>query len=291
MKLKNQSGQALLIVLLSLSVVLIIVLYIVSRSITDITLSSKDEEALRAFSAAEAGIEQSLVTGLAASNTIGGASFSANVNSFAQGQDEVVYPNSLYSGESAVFWLVGHNSDGSLGCSSEACFTGSQARFCWGNPSLVVDESAPAAEITVVYKTLLGEYRVARVTADPYLTVGVRSTPNNFSAATVSNCTIGSEVFKYQTTINFASLGISNSTTEGVLQYARFRSLYNTTTPTKVALDVNYAGNSILPSQGVKVESSGSFGNSNRRIEVYQVHSVAPSVFDSVIYSSSGIVK
>jgi len=65
MKFKNQKGQAVLIVLLSLSVVLIVVMFVVSRSITDISLSTKEENSLRAFSAAEAGIERALVIGSA----------------------------------------------------------------------------------------------------------------------------------------------------------------------------------------------------------------------------------
>ena len=51
-----QSGQALLIVLLGMAVVLTMVLSVVSRSVTDIQLTTRDDEALRAFSAAEAGV-------------------------------------------------------------------------------------------------------------------------------------------------------------------------------------------------------------------------------------------
>src|SRR3990167_8727041 len=95
-KAKNNSGQAVLIVLLSLSVVLIIVLYIMSRSITDISLSSKEEDSMRAFSAAEAGIERALVIGNSIDpTTIGSASFSADVSSFGSGLDKLVYPFSL----------------------------------------------------------------------------------------------------------------------------------------------------------------------------------------------------
>src|SRR3989338_9963487 len=99
---RNQKGQAVLIVLLSLSVVLIIVLYIMSRSITDISLSSKEENSMRAFSAAEAGIERALVIGTGQSGGFDNANFSANVSEFGQGEDEVVYPISLKSGEIAT---------------------------------------------------------------------------------------------------------------------------------------------------------------------------------------------
>ena len=59
----RESGQALLIVVLSLAVVLTVVLSILARSVTDIKLSTGSEESLRAFSAAEAGIERALIAG------------------------------------------------------------------------------------------------------------------------------------------------------------------------------------------------------------------------------------
>lgn len=80
----GQSGQALLLVLLSMAVVLTIVLSILSRSVTDIAVTSRDEEALRAFSAAEAGVEQALVAG-GGTGTVGNATFNANVSGFASG--------------------------------------------------------------------------------------------------------------------------------------------------------------------------------------------------------------
>ena len=59
----REKGQALILVLLSLAVVLTVVLSVFSRSITDVSISSKENDAMRAFSAAEAGVEQVLVVG------------------------------------------------------------------------------------------------------------------------------------------------------------------------------------------------------------------------------------
>lgn len=57
---KKNSGQVALIVLLIMVVILTIGLSLASRSITDIRISQNEREALRAFSAAEAGIEEAL---------------------------------------------------------------------------------------------------------------------------------------------------------------------------------------------------------------------------------------
>lgn len=270
---KNERGQAVLIVLLSLSVVLIIILYILSRSITDISLSSKDEDSLRAFSAAEAGVERALVIGASIPSTaINDATFNANVSSFARGTSSVVFPIALKSGENATFWFIGHNADGTLGCTQEACFTGSQARFCWGDDNTTDN---PAIEVTVYYK-VGNEYRVSRKMFDPS---GGR-TQNNSTPTT--NCTVNGERFEYGGVYSFS--GLTN------LQFATAKILYNTTTAHKIAIDVSGSG-STLPSQGAKVNSNGSFGDSNRAIEVYQLHPEIPSIFTNVIYSGSGVTK
>lgn len=279
-RFKNQKGQAVLIVLLSLSVVLIIVLYILSRSVTDISLSSKEENSMRAFSAAEAGIERALVIGSDIGNTtIGDANFSADVSDFGTGQNTLTYPISLKSGESGTFWFARPLETG---------YTGSTVKVCWGDVGTSSSDSeTPAAEVTVFYKTLSGEYRTARVALDPNAS---RTASNFFSLATSSTCTIGNDQFAFQNTVDFASLGISNFSTQGVLQYMTVKLLYNTATSHKIGIDVS-SSSSLLPSQGVKVDSSGSFGDSNRSIEVYQLHPVAPSVFMNSVYSSSGISK
>jgi hypothetical protein len=266
----NQRGQAVLIVLLSLSVVLIIVLYIMSRSVTDISLSNKEEDSMRAFSAAEAGVERALVVGSVGDTQLGDANFSASVTDFGKGQAEVVYPVGIRSGEIATFWFSRP---------SEPAFTGSQAKICWG-----IAESAsepPAVEITV-FHTVSGAARIARATLDP--NTG-RTATNKFGVATVSPCTIDGQSFLYQTTINFTSLG--------QLQFMTVKPLYNTTLATKVGIDVSGSTGTytLLPSQGKKVNADGSFADANRSIEVYQLYPVAPSVFMNAVYSSTGLSK
>jgi len=57
---RKNSGQVALIVLLLMIVILTIGLSLASRSITDIKISQDEKESLRAFSAAEAGVEKAL---------------------------------------------------------------------------------------------------------------------------------------------------------------------------------------------------------------------------------------
>lgn len=278
----NQKGQAVLIVLLSLSVVLIVVLFIMSRSVTDISLSVKEEDSLRAFSAAEAGVERALVIGNS-SGTIDSATFDANVSAFAEGSTEVVYPLSLKSGENATFWFSR--------AGEVTSYTGSEIKYCWGDLGTTASSSdAPAIEVTIYYTTTpndLTTIRIARTTLDPNSS---RRASNNFSAATDSNCVIGTDTFEYQSTLNLGSLGISGYASAGVLQYSTSKILYNTVTSHKIGIDVSGTG-STLPSQGDVITSDGSFGNSNRKVEVYQLHPEVPPIFANAIFSTSGIVK
>jgi len=272
MKNKNLKGQAVLIVLLSLSVVLIIVLYIMSKSITDISLTSKEENSMRAFSAAEAGIERALVIGSDIGNTtIGDASFTADVSGFGTGQSSLVYPLSLKSGEIANFWFARP---------TEVSFSGNQVRVCWGLIGTSNSNSeTPALEVSVFYRTAGGAYQISRVSLDPN---SGRTVTNNFSIASTSACTIGGVNFAFQNTVSLA--GLTN------LQFMTVKPLYNVNTSHKIGIDVSGTG-SLLPSQGIKVNSDGSFGGSNRSIEVFQLHPVVPSVFMNSIYSSTGITK
>ena len=273
----SEAGQAVLIVLLSLSVVLIIVLYIMSRSITDLSLSSKEEESLRAFSAAEAGIERSLLTLLDSGGPIDGALFDAKVSSFGQGEVSVVYPVSLKSGESAVFWFAPDPD-----VAGDIRFSGDQMTICWGDPETAVDSSAPAIEVAVYYG-LSTSLNVARIAIDPFSA----GRSNSFSAVDSGTCTIGSASFQFRKTINLTTtLGIADLTQ---LQYASVRILYNTSIAHKIGIDVTGFG--LLPSQGNQVTSLGTFSGANRKIEVFETRKVAPPIFENVVFATNGIVK
>ncbi len=263
---KNIKGQAVLIVLLSLSVVLVVVMFILSRSITDISLSSKEEDSMRAFSAAEAGIERALVIGSDTGNqTIGDATFNADVSSFAQATNNVVYPISLKSGEIASFWFTI--------AGDPTVFSGNQMKICWADDNATDN---PAIEVTVYYKTGAGAYQLYRKMLDP---VAAR-TQNNVVPG--NNCTIGADTFEYFNVVDLT--GLTN------LQFATTKILYNTTTAHKIGIDVS-ATASLLPSQGSKILSDGQFGSANRRVEVFQLHPVAPPIFANALFSASGIIK
>src|SRR3990167_5462408 len=57
---RDERGQVLIIIILTLLVVSLVVLAVASRSVTDIKISNVSDESARAFSAAEAGVEEAV---------------------------------------------------------------------------------------------------------------------------------------------------------------------------------------------------------------------------------------
>jgi len=294
MQRRSAPGQALLVILLSMAVILVIVLSILSRSITDVTITSREEEALRAFSAAEAGVEQALVAG-PTSGTLEAASFEAEVSQVAEGSNAFVSPLDIVAGDTATIWFVAHADDGSLECSAaKPCFTGGNMRVCWGRPGTPNnDATTPALEVSILYAATpgdVGSIRIARAAFDPNT---ARRNNNSFAAPDAGGCTIETESYAFKKDFTFASLGIPVGVynTQDGLQLARMRFLYNTDGAQTFGADVNFPGNGVLPSQGRRVESTGLAGESTRKVEVYDLFADLPAPFDSVLFTPGGISK
>lgn len=293
----NQAGQALLIVVLSLAVVLTIVLSILARSVTDIKISTSSEESLRAFSAAEAGVETALVNPAIVSlgGNLEGASYQASVTQVGKGAKEFANPTPLFSGETSLFWFVAHGANGNLACDvSNNCFAGSQIKICWGKEGTAADSSqTPAVEASVVYATTPGDYatlKIGRATFDPNST---RRSSNNFAAPDSGTCTVGGENFAFQKTLDLAALGVpaSSSGNPNGLQFLITRMIYNQNESHTAALSVDFGGSGLLPAQGTVVDSLGTASEANRKINVFQGYGEPPLPFGAVVFSPTGITK
>ena len=303
---KNLSGQALLIVIVSLAVVITVVLSVAARSVTDLRSVAQEEEAQRSFSAAEAGIEKGLITASQGQNVtitdsgeLENATFQAQVSDIAQGSQVYVYPKQILSGDSATVWFMSHNQNGQLQCNPPGlpCFTGNQIKLCWGNTGTPTNASTtPAVEITVFYDPNADgnwtDMAIARGVYDP--NAGRRGN-NAFDATSGGNCTIDGTNFSFQRTVSLAG-GAGNlnipaaARNNGGLIKARVRMLYNTSAQQAIGFDVTASG-SVLPGQGKRIESTGKSGESQRKVEAFTLFSDSQSVFDSVVFSPVGIVK
>lgn len=294
-RVRNSSGQALLLVLLGMAVILTIVLSILSSSVTDVKVTTTEEDALRAFSAAEAGVERALITGGSATGSIGGSNFNASITTIGQAATSYIYPADVASGDTATIWMVSHDANDALICdATHPCFTGRTIKFCWGKSGTPNNAATtPAIEVAVFYANTPGNYgtiRIGRATFEPNAS---RIASNAFLSPDAGTCTIGTTTFAFQKTVDLSTLGVpagSYNSANG-LQMLRVRMLYNTDRAQSVGVDTNFAGNSNFPSQAIQIESTGTAGDSTRRVQVLKGYADLPPVFDAAIFSPLGITK
>ena len=139
-----QAGQALLIVLLVTAVALTVGLAAVSRSVTEVEISREEEEAVRAFSAAEAGIEEVLKSL---------PDFTEYSGEFGEGNERVrVTAEATTEGESG--FETGPVAEGDVvEVNLEGASGASRVEVCWDGEAVV--------EIVVVREEG-GEYKIER---------------------------------------------------------------------------------------------------------------------------------
>ncbi len=292
---KNNSGQALLLILLVMAAIITVGASIVSRSVTDVSISSREVESQRAFSAAEAGVEKALLNPvpiLSQNLDSSGTSFNASVSNFAELTTSFVYPSEILNGDVAPIWFVSHdsNNNDSLSCNNLPCFTGSSLHVCWGKPGTNSNQAdTPAIEMSLFYSQTPGNStttKVVRAAVDPNAS---RRVSNSFSSPDGGNCTIGGQSFEFQERFNFSVLGVPPSvfTTANGLQFARIKLLYNSVSQ-PIAFEVTGGR---LPSQGRQIDSSGASGQATRKVQVFTVFPDIPPVFDSAIFTPGSITK
>lgn len=267
----RQSGQILLISLLVLTIATTVALSLIGRSTTDVSISNQTNESSRAFSAAEAGIEDSLKTGLGTAVPqvlTSGSSYTVVKDDIGGVAGAYVFPKKVSRGTTETLWLVEHNTDGSL--KEVPFYTASGIDVCWSQ-----ETTTPAMIVSVLYKTAGGEYRVAKGAYDPDGAARIPLPPssNNFSSpvtSTTDGCGAGTGT-KYKQTISLVGF-------DTVLML-RLQPVYSDAI---IAVNASAA----LPFQGNTLVSTGVSGAGvTRKIVVNQQYRTPPSIFDSVIYS------
>ncbi len=306
----SQRGQALLIILLVLAASLTLVLSTASRTVTDVQTSGLEEDSLRAFNAAEVGIEEALIQQAQPQEETleNDASYTVNYTVASPVDNEFAHPAKFFSGDTATLWLVSQDADGNLVCGSEPCVRGNNMRVCWGNTgSPPPQDQLPAVEVSIYYDSTrqsvanpnnYSSIKVARATFDPNQS---RASSNNFAtfgSGLQNGCPGGvgpeNKNYAYSALVNYSSLGIPANCINGrgCLLMARVKFLYNETISHSLGFIVQSSGGlNSLPPQGAEIESTGVAGDSTRRINVYQSYPEIPSFFDSAVFSRGSITK
>jgi len=248
---ENTSGQALLIILLVLSVALTTGLALVARTTTDISISEKETASSKAFEAAEAGIEEALKaieTGqplpLPFTLEPGGEEAAVKVTQDLTGE---VTKRQIFPGQATTFWLNKITLNGEDFPADDISYGGNTLTFCWSG----VDN----LEAAVYYQEGVN-YKVNRY----YLTGGAGCQELE-KGATINPLPVGAKF------VNVRFYGINPS-----------QQLTVTT-------------NETLSRQGTTVEAEAKVGDVVRKISVFQGWPQAPSFFDFAVLSAGSLTK
>lgn len=286
MNMNNEKGQIILTLILVMSVALAIGLSVVQKSLVDVSTSTKVEQSSRAFSAAEAGIEKALggdpsgvnfsdigskTTAVSDTGLIPCIPGATDCSPAGSRQDPLEYPP-IAKEDVVQVWLADYQSDTNP---PRIGYSQSTLDVYWGNSAT----DRAALELTLVYHNVT-QY----VSRKWYLDQIVRSPVNNFEQVTTcSGYTLGPNSYQCKETIDSLPSG---------LMLLRARLLYNTTSQPLAVQAVGTCGQDCsIPPQARNITSTGAAGETQRKIQLFQVNKVAPPYFDYAIFSAGEITK
>ncbi len=279
---KKQQGQIALIALLVLTIATTVGLSLVARSTTDIALTRNVEESTRAFTAAEAGIEEALRSGMAASGSVSpdlSITYSVTVASIAAATNTAyVFPKKTAREDTETIWLVNHKADGTLDLAAPQ-YKSNKIDICWSSETIY-----PAIIVTVLYKESSdGSFRIIKGAFDPE---PARKAARQFSAPTdtISGCGAGTNTV-YRRRFIFTDYSASIDPDFDTLIAVRVRPLYSDTQLAVISPE------RALPFQMTRLESVGKTASgATRKIIVYQEYRSFGTIFDHAIYSEGTFV-
>lgn len=284
----NANGQVILILLLIMSVALAVGLSVVQRSLTDVSTAAKIDQSSRAFSAAEAGIERALsqpAVGFLPTALDNNAAIGNVDNLPVPGPGLAVeYPQNNKE-EIAQVWLATPQN------LSDTVYDGATLDVFWGDPNVSAGDE-PAIEIGVTYESRdnPSKYLTKKYFFDPVI-----NRDNGFVHVTTCS-SIGSIAFSDQSPVPKGktfycktTLDLNEDiTNESKLILVRARLLY-TRSPHPIAVAPE-SGKS-LPTQGRVITSVGISGETQRKVQLFQVDKVVPFYYDYALFAADEIEK
>lgn len=252
--IKNEKGQALLIVVLVMVVALTVGLSVASRSITNLRTSTEEANSQKALAAAEAGVEQAIKSNaILTQGNFGDTTYTTNIKE-VNGTNILLYGgNPVLQDNGIDVWLSKYSSTPANLFTTDL-WSGTLT-IKWGVSSDSCNNAA--IEFVLIYNTR-SDPKIKRFAFDP---CQIRKSSNNFTAATLAQSNTSGKDFFYEAQVP-VSLGL----------IGRIVPLY---TNTPVAL----VGSSALPSQGSTVTSTGTSGGTQRKVNVFQGYPEIPSEY------------
>ncbi|MBI3984617.1 MAG: hypothetical protein HY344_01555 [Candidatus Levybacteria bacterium] len=252
--LQSQKGQALLIVVLVMVIALTVTLSIVSRSVVNLRTSVEQSESQKALAAAEAGVEQAIKNnasiGVDTPASFGNTTYTATISDVLASSSFLLNGGiAVTKSEGSSIWLSTYNEANPWSDS----WSGNLDIY-WGDPG-AADSANAALEIVLLSGPDKNSATVTRYAVDPD---GTRRTSNNFAnVAQTGNFNVGGKSLKYRYTISVVS---------GFLVRV---------TPVYTSSYIGAQGTN-LPTQGKIVTASGTSGNTQRKVTVFQGYPILP---------------
>lgn len=285
-----RQGQTLIMVLLVLAVVLTLGLSIASRGVTEVNVSTIEDESSRALDAAEAGVEAALgaIVTPGPAVAVGSSSASYSLSTEISGAGEAVVPaEKVRAGEVVSVFLSGHDANDNLVTDDINAFD-RQLNICWGD-SGSISQTTPAMEARLYYYASGGGYGVTGLAYDPN---GSRIAGNNFASVSGSGsggpCVAGGRTYAFWVSnlgLHTPGLGMPVGAKPLVL---RVKLWYNGDTGHFVGIEATGPGAKNFADQGKTIISSGEAGLTVRKLSVFQRYLDFPGVFDGPVYAGLG---
>ena len=276
-KIKNkQSGQVVLVVLLTLLVGLTMALAIFLNTVSDAQLTTTEENSERAFSAAEAGIEELLsgaLVGIGSTGVVNVGGLDANVEYEPVNHFEAYVPQNgvatiqlegATDTQIRILWTVAGDDEGIRGTCTEG------------------DSNTPAALIIDKWTNPGTGVEVEHFAYNPEGCAAVGSSSLGFS-----NSVAG--IDNYLSMLE--NFNIDGDNSDGATDlFLRIRPIYNHATIKIEAMNDPVSG---LPQQQIDISSSATVDDSgeSRAISVVKTVPALPEIFDYALFSGNTIVK
>ncbi len=266
---KLQKGQAVLVILLVMSVLFTMGLSVVSRSITDVKISQQSQESARAFWVAQAGLEQALLAQSETSDSIDGVSYTVTQATLGGGSDFVF--EDIAPGDSFTYWLVNHEDSETLGTNF---YSGTGLTVYWGKPG---SSNLPALVATLVYKDTNGDFQTTKFAFDS--DSSERGT--NFSSAGGQDSLEG-VAFEFKNSLDFTTaLNYGNTP-----YFITFKMLYNDS-PQPIGVQ----GPAIVQGSCYESEATVLTSGVTRALRECRTWPKTPEIFDYLLFSGGDIIQ
>lgn len=266
---KGRGGQALLLILLAMSVALVLGVAISSRVITALHQTSLSAQSAQALTFAESGLEEAL-------KCLKDKTCSAPYSPPAKDIDGDGVADFSYTvttaGNSPVFSdLSPLQRDKAVQIALTGYPAATSIFVSWVSTSSASEKANPMAlEVSLIYQES-GTYKLTRFSYDPD---GVRKSQNNFLAPGALGYNVGGTNYQYQ-------ISISAPATPVMLRLRPLYSAVNNSFAVSAAVGNN------IPSQGAIIESTGYSRGVVRKVRSIFASPALSQNFDFVLFSGS----